>query len=145
MRPSTLGTWLLVVALAAAGCSDTINVTPPSEPSAPVERPDPITEEFGGNVVQGGEIYHAVVARAGEVTTTMTAIGPDASASVGMSVGILNTFACSALMENPSAVVGSRLLAAATGTTTICVRVFDNGTLAPDSTLSYLLTIKYVK
>ena len=101
--------------------------------------------EFSGTVGQGGEAYHAVVARSGSVITTMAAIGPDPSATIGMSIGILNSFACAALMENPAAKVGSQLLATTTGTTTLCVQVYDNGTIAADTTLSYELTIKYTK
>jgi hypothetical protein len=138
---------LLVVslALAAAGCSDTINVTSPSEPSAPVPTPEPVTETFGGSITQGGTAYHVVFSRLGAVTLTMTAIGPDQSATVGMSIGVLNSVACAAIMENPTARVGSQLLGTATGPTTICVRVFDAGTIAADATLTYEVTVKYTK
>jgi hypothetical protein len=48
-------------------------------------------------------------------------------------------------MENPTARVGSQLLGTATGPTTICVRVFDAGTIAADATLTYEVTVKYTK
>jgi hypothetical protein len=147
MRPSTLGALLLVVslALAAAGCSDTINVTSPSEPSAPVPTPEPVTETFGGSITQGGTSYQSVFARVGTVTLTMTGIGPDPSTTIGMSIGVLNGVACTAAMENPTARVGSQLIGTATGPTTICVRLFDAGTIAADATLTYEISIKYTK
>ncbi len=146
MKASCLGAFLLVVplALAAAGCSDTINVTPPTEPSTP-ETTEPVTEMFGGTVTQGTVSYQAVFARVGTVTLTMTGIGPDPSATLGMSVGVLNGVACSAAMDNPSAKVGSQLIGTVTGPTTICVRVYDAGTVAADATLTYEISIKYTK
>jgi hypothetical protein len=148
MRPSTLGAVLFVVslALAAAGCSDTINVTPPSEPSLPVTvTPEPVTETFSGTVTQGGSAFHAVSAKLGPVVTTMTEVGPDPSVTIGMSVGILNSLACTALMDNPKATVGSQLSGTVTGLTTLCIRVYDAGTIAADTTVAYALTIKYIK
>ncbi len=148
MRPSTLGALLLVVsvALAAAGCSDTINVTPPTEPSAPAVTPEPVTETFGGTLTQGGTSYQAVFASVGTVTLTMTGIGPDPSVTIGMSIGVLNGVACTATMENPTARVGSQLIGTATGPTTICVRLYDAGTIvAAEDTLTYEISIKYTK
>jgi hypothetical protein len=148
MRPSTLGAWLLVVslALAAAGCSDTINVTPPSEPSVPVTvAPEPVTEAFNGTVYQTGSVYHLVNATVGPVVTTLTEIGPDPSASIGLSIGVLNSLACSALMANPSAKVGSQLTGTATGIVTLCITVYDPGTVAADTPITYSLTVKYAK
>jgi hypothetical protein len=139
MRPPFLRALLLIVPLAAAvsGCSSSETFVTPT--------PAEVTESFSGTVGQGGEAYHAVVARSGSVITTMASIGPDASADIGLSIGILNSFACTALMDNPTAKVGSQLLATTTGTTTLCVHVYDNGTVAADTTRSYELTIKYTK
>ena len=146
MRLSTLGAWLLVVslALAAAGCSDTINVTSPSEPSVPVTL-EPVTESFSGTVSQGGVSYHLINAKVGTVTMTMMAIGPDSAATVGMSIGVLNQIACTSVMENPTARVGSQLVGTATGVTTLCVKLYDAGTIAADQPLSYEIALKYLK
>jgi hypothetical protein len=148
MRLSALGALLLAVslALAAAGCSDTINVTSPSEPSAPeTVTPEPVTETFGGTVGAGGESYHAAVVRAGTVTLTMTGIGPDSSATIGMSIGVWNSIACTSVMENPTARVGSQLVGTATGPTTLCVKIYDVGTVPAGQTLSYEIALKYIK
>jgi hypothetical protein len=148
MRPSTLGALLLVVsvAVAAEGCSDTINVTSPSQPSAPVTvTPEPVTETFAGSVIQGGTGYHAVLSGLGPVILTLTGIGPDPSVTIGMSIGVLNGVACSAVMDNTAATVGSQLIGTATGPTTLCVRIYDAGTVAADATLTYEVTVKYTK
>jgi broad specificity phosphatase PhoE len=139
MRPSFLRTLLLTVPLAAAlsGCSSSETFVAPT--------PTEVTESFSGTLIQGGEFYHAVVARSGSVITTMAAIGPDSSATVGMSAGVLNAVACTALGETPTAQVGSQLLATTTGTTTVCFRIYDNGTIATDTTRTYELTVKYTK
>ena len=146
MRPSALGAVLLVVsvALAAAGCSDTINVTPPTEPSVPVTT-EPVTETFSGTFGQAGLSYHVVSARVGLVTLTMTAIGPDSSTTIGMSIGVLNSLACSSVMDNLDARVGSQLVGTATGVTTLCVKLYDSGTLALDQTVTYEVSVKYTK
>ena len=89
--------------------------------------------------------YHVVEAKVGLVTLTMTAIGPDSSATVGMSIGVLNSIACTAVMENPTARVGSQLVGTATGPTAVCVKLYDVGSIALEDTLSYEITLKYTK
>jgi hypothetical protein len=140
LRLPTVRALLLVapLALAVAGCADD---------SDPITIPSPIevTETFTGTVGQGGVSYHVVGARVGAVTLTMSAIGPDSSATVGMSIGVLNAIACTAVMENPTARVGSQLLGTATGATTVCVKLYDAGTIALEDTLSYEIAVKYTK
>jgi len=139
-RVSLLRALLLVapLALAVAGCGDD---TDPITVPTPIE----VTESFSGTVGQGGVSYHVVGARVGLVTLTMTAIGPDPSATMGMSIGVLNSIACTAVMENPTARVGTQLVGTATGVTTLCVKLYDAGTVALTDTLSYEITVKYTK
>ena len=89
--------------------------------------------------------YHVINAKVGTVTLTMNAIGPDSSATIGMSIGVLNSIACTAVMENPTARVGSQLVGTATGVTTLCMKLYDAGTVALDQALSYEIAIKYIK
>jgi uncharacterized membrane protein len=137
---SLLRTLVLIVPLAVAvsGCGDT---TDPITIPTPIE----VTESFSGTVGQGGASFHVVNARVGTVTLTMTAIGPDPSATVGMSIGVLNQIACTAVMENSTARVGSQLVGTATGLTTLCVRMYDPGSFALENTLSYEITVKYTQ
>jgi len=137
---SLVRTLVLIVPLAVAvsGCGDT---TDPITIPTPIE----VTESFSGTVGQGGSSYHVVNARVGTVTLTMTAIGPDPSATVGMSIGVLNQIACTSVMENPTARVGSQLVGTATGLTTLCVRMYDPGSFASENTLSYEIAVKYTQ
>ena len=140
LRPSLLRALLLVapLALAVSGCGDSAD---------PITIPTPIevTESYSGTVGQGGVSYHVVNAKVGTVTLTMAAIGPDSSATVGMSLGVLNSIACTAVMENPTARVGSQLVGTATGVATLCVKLFDSGTLGLEETLSYEIWVKYTQ
>ena len=126
------------LAFGVSGCSDG---------SDPITIPTPVevTENFSGTVAQGGASYHVVNAKVGTVTLTMNAIGPDSSATIGMSIGVLNSIACTAVMENPTARVGSQLVGTATGVTTLCMKLYDAGTVALDQALSYEIAIKYIK
>ncbi len=139
-RASWLRALLLVVplALVVSGCGDS---TDPITIPSPIE----VTESLSGTVGQGGVSYHVVLARAGTVTLTMTGIGPDSSSTIGMSIGVLNSIACTSVMENATARVGSQLVGAATGATTLCMKLFDVGTVAADQTLSYEVSVKYTK
>jgi hypothetical protein len=89
--------------------------------------------------------YHVLDARVGIVTLTMTGIGPDPSTTIGMSIGVLNSLACSSVMGNLDARVGSQLVGTATGPTTLCVKLYDTGTLAADQTVTYEISVKYTK
>lgn len=140
LRAPLLRTLLLVVplALAVSGCgSSTDPITIPT----PVE----VTESFSGTVGQGGVSYHVVNAKVGTVTLSMNAIGPDSTATIGMSIGVLNSIACTSVMENPTARVGSQLVGTVSGVATLCVKLYDAGTIALDQTLSYEIAIKYIK
>ena len=140
LRAPLVRTLLLIapLALGVSGCGDS---TDPITIPTPIE----VTENFSGTVVQGGVSYHVVGARVGNVTLTMKAIGPDSSATIGMSIGVLNSIACTAVMENPTARVGNQLVGTATGVTTLCVKLYDAGTIALADTLSYEITVKYTK
>ena len=130
---------VLPLALGVSGCgNDPAPITAPT----PVE----VTESYSGSVVgQGGVAYHVISAKVGTVTLTMNAIGPDPAVPVGMSIGVLNSIACTALMDNPSAQVGSQLVGTVTSATTLCVKLYDPGTFVADQTLTYEIWVKYTK
>jgi hypothetical protein len=143
MRRSFFRALLLIVplAVAASGCGSSDSTTTITTPT-PVET----TEGFGGTISQGGEALFAVSAKIGTVVMTMEAIGPDPSRTIGMSIGVLNSLgACTAFMDNPTATVHSSLSGVTTGFTTLCIRIYDAGTVLVDEPLSYNLTLKYTK
>jgi hypothetical protein len=141
MRPSFFRALLLIVvlAVAASSCTSGAAIVTPSEPTE-------VTEAFSGTVSQGGSNYHVISARVGQVQATITELGPDATTTIGFSVGVLNSLACTALMENPAAKAGSQLTGQATGLVTLCVRMYDTGTLTTtDQTMTYSVAVTYSK
>jgi hypothetical protein len=141
MRPLFFRALLLIVtlAVAASSCTSQSNIATPTEPTV-------VTEAFSGTVSQAGANYHVINAKPGEVVTTLTELGPDPAASIGLSVGVLNSLACTALMENSTAKLGSQLTGMATGIVTLCIRVYDAGTLtSTGQTVTYSIAIKYTK
>ena len=147
MRGSFLRALLIAVPLAAAmaACSDTIHTSTPTEPSSSVPEPVLVTETFAGSVSQGTNAFYVINASVGTVTLTMTGIGPDPSATMGMSIGVLNQVACNAVMDNPKAQIGSQLVGTATGITTICIRLYDAGTITADVPFTFEISIKYLR
>jgi hypothetical protein len=141
LRAPLLRALLLVTTLAVAvsGCGTSGNtITVPT----PVE----VTESYSGSVVgQGGVSYQVINAKVGTVTLTMAAIGPDPSVPVGMSIGVLSSIACTAVMDNPAAQVGSQLVGTITSASTLCVKIYDPGTFVADQILTYEIWLKYTK
>jgi hypothetical protein len=122
----------VAVALAVAGCGDPAPSTPTSIPDAVLS-----TDKFAGSLTTGGEQYHLLQARAGQVTMTLKGVGPDAALKIGMEIGVFSTISCTAVMQNPSATIGNQLVGLTTSLTTLCVRVFDPGNIVADSTVTY--------
>jgi hypothetical protein len=63
------------------------------------------------------------------VTATLKSVNPDSGAVVGMSLGTWNGSSCQAVVSNDRATVSVAILGRATSTGTLCVRVYDVGTL----------------
>ena len=142
MRPSFVRALLLIVPLAVAASGCTTN----SNPVIPTAPPEEVSEAFSGSVGQAGSSYHVINARSGVVTTSLDSLGPDPTTTIGLSIGVLNSLACTALMDNPTATVGSQLVGTSTGIVTLCIRVYDFGSItAADQTVNYSLTVKYFK
>jgi hypothetical protein len=130
MRLVTLACTLLLPLLVAAGCGgdDDDNDTPTS-PSNPVVT---VTDTFTGTLVRNGGTSHpfpVVSAAGGDVTATLKAVTPNAESLVGMSLGTWNGSACQAVIANDRAVVSASILGRATSTGTLCLRIYDIGTI----------------
>jgi hypothetical protein len=136
MRRS-FGSALAVVVLAAcftAGCEDD---TPPT-----TIRPDPelVTETFTGSINQNGAATHPFVAtQAGAVRATLTAVTPDATIAVGLTLGTWNGAICQAVLSNDNAFQGAVINGTASVSSTLCVRIQDVGKLT--GTLSYTIDV----
>ena len=118
---------LLLLALtlgAAAACDDNTTTTTPTTPGATT------SESFTGTVTVNGAVTHQFAAtQRGTVTATLNTINPDASQTVGISLGTWNGTACQVIIANDQAVVGSSVLGTVSGVGNLCVRVYDVGKL----------------
>jgi len=115
----------LVAAAVTAGCGDdNPTITNPSTPTA-------VTETFAGTVTVNGAFAHNfAVDTAGSVTAQITALGPDATVTVGFALGTWNGSACQLIIANDAAKVSTVILGTATAPGTLCVRVSDVGQLS---------------
>jgi hypothetical protein len=116
---------VLVAAGLAAGCGD--DAEPPTEPEAPVQ----VTETFTGTVTVNGAFTHPfTVNRAGTVTAQLTALSPDDTVTVGLSLGTWNGVSCQIVITNDTAKLASNVIGNANAPGSLCVRVFDVGGLS---------------
>ena len=126
LRRIACGTVLCALAALASGCGDTV--------TAPTETPTPITETFEGTLNPAGTVVHSVVAAltGGSITATLTVVGPDATKTIGFSLGTLNptTNVCTVVFDNPAALPGAVFNATASTAGFYCARVYDNGSVA---------------
>jgi hypothetical protein len=120
----------VALALAGAGC----NFFKDSSPDNPVTN----TETFSGTVaLQGSSVFTFTVAKSGEVSLTLTSVGPTATTPVGLGIGTGTGTACTLTSSTPTATAGSSPQIKVTESPgTYCVKVYDPGTLAAAVTFS---------
>ena len=91
-----------------------------------------VTDTFSGTVTRNGATSHPFPISStagGQVIATLKTVSPDSSAVVGMSLGTWNGSSCQAVISNDRAIVSASILGQATSTGTLCVRIFDVGSL----------------
>jgi hypothetical protein len=100
----------------------------------PATTPTPVavTEPFSETLTPNGARTHPFkVQQAGTVSATITALAPDDTVTVGLSLGTWNGAACSAILANDQARLNTSLVGTAQQTGDFCVRLYDaTGTLA---------------
>lgn len=139
MKLFRFSTVALVVglALAAAGCGDD------STPTSPTTSPNSVTETFSGTLSANGAASHVFSATgAGTVTLTLTSVSLESGATppvVGISLGGVNSLACTAVVSKDQARQGDSV-AGTTAGGTLCARVFDAYGVVTDP-VSYTLTV----
>ena len=116
---------VLAVALVQTACSESIN------PSLPTDPGNPVIDTFTGTLTpNGAKTEPFSVTRSGSVTATLSSLAPDATITIGLSLGTWNGTACSTVISNDSATVGTAVTGAADREGRLCVRVYDaNGKL----------------
>ena len=125
MRLFKFVAFVLPLAMFAVACEGDIASFPTT--------PDPVTvtETFTGTLNINGAATHAFVTFAtGAVTATLTSLGENPPAAIGLSLGTMSGSTCSLVLTNDKAVVTSIV----TGTVTtlggsLCVRIYDVGSL----------------
>jgi hypothetical protein len=112
---------LLLLAPLAAGCGSD---DPTNGPTAPT--PVAVTETLTGTLTpNGGRTHEFVVQQAGTVTVRLTALAPDDTISIGLSLGTWNGAVCSAILSNDRAALNTTVTGTAQQTGLFCARVYD--------------------
>ncbi|HUL74632.1 MAG TPA: hypothetical protein VLT86_16095 [Vicinamibacterales bacterium] len=137
MRQSS-GRFVTIISLVAAFMAPTAcgSNTISNVPTTPV---NPTTDTFAGTLTVNGAVTHTfVVLTAGTITATLTTVGPDSTTPIGISIGNWSGTTCSVgqgLFQD-HAVQGAILTATVSLPGTLCLRVYDPGTLTDSATYS---------
>ena len=143
-RRIACGILLCAMAALAGACADAPTPTTPT--------PVTTTETFNGTLSPASATVNSFVTLTGGlITATLTAVGPDATQSVGFSLGTFNPTLniCTVVLDNPAAVQAAVFNATASTTGFYCVRVYDNGNVATAVTagtaenFSYTVTVTH--
>ncbi len=128
--PRLLAVAILVVST-ACGSSTTSSI-----PTTPT---NPITETFADTLsVNGAKTFPFTVTLPGTVTATLTTVGPDSTVPIGISIGTWSGTTCStgSGLFQDQAVQGAVIVATVSAPGTLCLRVYDSGTLQAPVTFS---------
>jgi hypothetical protein len=105
-----------------------------------------VTDTFSGSINKNGAASHKFTAlAAGTVTSTLTAVGPDAVGAdgaalvVGFGVGLWSGTACTVVQAQDRAVQSSVLFSNVNASGDLCVRVFDVGNIT--DSVDYTVTV----
>jgi hypothetical protein len=128
----------VTLAAGAAACDDPGPTTPVVE--TPVV--ENVTETFSGNLNRNGAVtFPFAVSAAGSATAQITAIGPDNTVAVGLTMGTWNGVQCNAVISNDDAREFSSMTGTAGGAGTLCLRIHDVGRLS--SNITFTLTVTH--
>jgi len=128
---------VLAAATGAVGCGSDNAPTTPSEPAAVS-----VTETFSDTVtVNGAKTTPFTANRAGTVTAKLTALSPDDTITLGLSIGTWNGAACALSITNDAAKLNATVVGTAQATGQFCARVYDVGLLT--AATNYTLEITH--
>jgi hypothetical protein len=114
---------LFVVALASGfwACSNDTPVTS-------IVKPSDKTESFSGTLTpNGAQTFPFATTGAGMITATLSAVTPDTTAQIGLSLGTWNTSTgtCQVIIANDKATQGVSVTGTGTTASAFCVHVYD--------------------
>ena len=119
--------------------------TAPTLPACTLTNPSGcVTETFSGSVNQNGAVTHNfTTAASGVVTATLTMLGPDAAATLGMSLGTVSASSptCQAVLTSDQSPLGTMITGSVSALVTLCVRVYDTGTITAAAPFTYEITV----
>ena len=120
LRSQTFCALLLLAPLATACGSD----DPTNGPTGPT--PVAVTETVTGTLTpNGGRTHEFVVQQAGTVAVRLSALAPDDTISIGLSLGTWNGAVCSAILSNDRAALNTTVTGTAQQTGLFCARIYD--------------------
>ena len=125
----------VLLAIGASACSN--DTTTPTTPTTAVT----VTDTFAGPLTQNSGATHSFsTAASGNVSALITNLSPTSSIIVGLSLGTWNGASCSIVLVNDKATQTSSLLGTASGSGTLCVRVYDVGNITEPITYEVQVT-----
>jgi hypothetical protein len=126
---------LLLAPLAAACGGDDVTDTPTTP------TPVAVTEQFPGDLnPNGGRTHPFVVQQAGTVSARLSALAPDDTLTVGLSIGTWNGQVCQIILRNDAALLNTTVTGTAQQTGQFCVSVYDVGKLTESITYQIDIT-----
>jgi hypothetical protein len=129
----------VVLTLVLASCGDDDLTTPTNPTPTP-----PVTETFSGTVNQNGATTHNFSTQSsGTVTATLSTLAPDSAAVIGLSLGTWNasTSSCQLVITNDRATQGSVVSGGVSSFGSLCVRVYDVGSITAAQPFAYEITV----
>lgn len=109
-------------ALTSAACGDNLSTTTPTDTTPPATT----TIAFSGTINRNGAATHPfAAARSGSVTVTLSALNPDNTLTIGLSLGTWNGESCQTVIARDSTVVGTSIVGTASSAGNFCIRVYD--------------------
>ena len=127
---------LLLLAPLAAGCGDDNESNLPDAPT-----PVSVTETFAGNLnPNGGRTHPFNVLQAGAVSVKLTALSPDDTLTVGLSLGTWNGQVCQIILRNDAALLNATVIGTAQQTGQFCASIYDVGQLTAATDYSIDIT-----
>jgi hypothetical protein len=137
MRRSILRSLILpaLFVLTSAACGDNLSTTTPTDTTSTT-----VTETFPGAInPNGGATHTFATARSGSITATLSALTPDNTITVGLSLGTWNGESCQTVIARDSTMVGNSIVGTASSSGNFCIRVYDVGKLTAST--SYDVTV----
>lgn len=140
-------TWRAVAAVALASllaaCDSGNTVTP----TTPTSTKTQLTETFTGTLTTGASQIHSFKVGVGVVDATLNSLSPVSTTAIGTAYGFWDGVSCTAItpnaVESTSMVLGMALVGTAMKDATLCLRVYDAGSIPSGTTYSYIYTVNH--